>query len=92
MKDITTFTITKAAAAILNRQITSVELTEALLKKIELRKSLNAFIYCDQERALAAARRADQIVKQNRPLGLLHGIPLVLKDNIHVAGLPNTIA
>ena len=46
----------------------------------------------DEDAALKAAQRADRERENCTPheLGALHGVPLVLKDNIHVAGLPNT--
>src|SRR5262245_60507571 len=90
MTDAASLTITEAVAAIQNRQLTSVALTEALLKNVDAGKHLNALIYCDQAHALAAARRADQTISQGQSLGPLHGVPLILKDNIHVAGIPNT--
>lgn len=89
-KDLTELTVTEAAAAIRSQQITSVALTEALIKKIEAGKDLNAFIFFDKARALEVAKQADQAVSQGKALGPLHGVPLVVKDNIHVAGIPNT--
>src|SRR5262245_59597781 len=90
MTDTASLTITEAAAAIRDKQLTSVALTEALLKNVAAGKSLNALIYCDSAHALAAAQRADQVISRGSSLGPLHGVPLVLKDNIHVAGIPNT--
>lgn len=52
--------------------------------------SLGAFIYIDSAPALEAARLADESAKDGQALGPLHGLPIVVKDNIHVAGMPNT--
>ena len=51
---------------------------------------LNAFITLDSVGATAHARNLDDMQASGESRGLLHGIPLVVKDNIHVAGLPNT--
>jgi len=71
-------------------QISSVGLVTELLDKAEQHKNLNAFIYVDRERALELAASADAAgfaAPQDQPL---LGIPIVVKDNIHVAGMPNT--
>lgn len=57
------------------------------LQRAELLSNLNAFITIDEEGALQAARSLDDQVGDNSPLA---GVLLAIKDNIHVAGLPNT--
>lgn len=88
--DLTALGISDAAALIRSGEISSVELTEALLAQADRYKHLNAFITLDRDKALASARRADAALAAGKVKGVLHGVPLVIKDNIHVAGLPNT--
>ena len=82
--------VADAARLIAARSLTSVELTEFYLTRAEANRDLNAFITLDRAGALAAARQADADLAAGRVKGRLHGVPLVVKDNIHVAGLPNT--
>ena len=70
--------------------ITSEQLTATALDEIERRSNLNAFISVDAVGALAQARRLDQQRNQAQVLSPLHGIPIAVKDNIHVADMPNT--
>ena len=89
--DLTELTVTDAARLIALKKVTSVELTQAYLASAEANRDLNAFITLDRAGALAAAQRADtELATGVRPKGALHGVPLVVKDNTHVAGLPNT--
>jgi indoleacetamide hydrolase len=88
--DLTDLSVTDAARLIRARRVTSAELTEAYLKRAEANRDLNAFIALDRAAALAAAQRADAELAAGRVRGPLHGVPLVVKDNIHVAGIPNT--
>jgi indoleacetamide hydrolase len=88
--DVTQIGVADAAAMIRARQITSVELTQAYLARAQANRDLNAFITLDEEGALKAARHADRQIALNLAKGVLHGVPLVIKDNTHVAGLPNS--
>lgn len=81
---------TEAAALIKSGEITSTELVETLLARIAGHGDLNAFITLDAEGALEQAAAADEAVRAGDPLGRLHGVPIVIKDNMDVAGLPTT--
>jgi len=88
--DLITPSVIDAAQLIQTGQITSEELTLAYIEQAEELEYLNAFITLDREGVLAAARQADTELAAGSIRGPLHGVPLVMKDNIHVAGLPNT--
>jgi mandelamide amidase len=87
---LTELSATEAAARIRAGTLKSEDLVTALVEVVERKGDLNAFITFDRERVLAAARKADSLAARKSFAGPLHGVPLVVKDNIHVAGLPNT--
>src|SRR2546429_2007655 len=87
-----------ATVAQLNRlldagRITSERLTRAYIARIRRLSvqppSLNA-VRVVNPRALAEARAADRIRERRLPHGPLLGIPVIVKDNTDVAGLPTT--
>ena len=90
--DLTQLSVTDAATLVRERLVTSAELTQAYIARADANPGLNVYITLDRAGALAAARRADAALATGRSLGPLHGVPLVVKDNTHVAGLPNTAA
>src|SRR5450432_2656353 len=68
--------------------ISPVELVEAHLRQIESRNpTLNAFVMVMAERALNDARECERALAKGGPLGLLHGVPVTVKDSFDVAGL-----
>lgn len=76
------------AELIRNRKLSPVELAQAHLDRIEkLNPKINAYVQVDGERALAAARRAEKAVVEDRTLGPLHGVPISIKSAIEVAGM-----
>ena len=82
-------TISELRQALATKEISSVELTEALLARIEkLNPNLNAFRLVCPKRALTAARAADE-QRGSDPSPLL-GIPFATKDLFDVAGLPTS--
>ncbi|MCH8073103.1 MAG: indoleacetamide hydrolase [Proteobacteria bacterium] len=83
-------TATELLAMMEAGETSSAKIVAELLRREAEAANLNAFITVDTDRALARAEELDRLRAQGRILGPLHGLPLVAKDNIHVAGLPNT--
>ena len=80
------------ARAFREKRLSPVEVVGALLERIEAAdKDLGAFITVPGERALEEASRAQQEIMAGHYLGLLHGVPLGLKDLIHTAGVRTTM-
>jgi amidase len=65
------------------------EVVQAHLARIDaVNPTLNALVEAtDAQQCLAAADEADQRVARGAPLGRMHGLPIVVKDVMHVAGL-----
>lgn len=73
----------------LRAQTGAQELAEACLREIAARNPrLNAFVSVDAEGARAAAGQSDARWRRGAARGPLDGVPLAIKDNIDVAGLP----
>ena len=71
--------------AIARKDISPVEVVQrSLMRMEETEPKLNAFTTRTPELALDAARRAEQAVVRGAPLGLLHGLPISIKDLIAV--------
>ncbi len=75
-----------------NRQLSSVEIVEAYLRRIRSRDPrIQAFISVRAETLLEEARTLDRsLALGNREAGLLTGIPLAVKDNIVARGIRTT--
>lgn len=78
------------SAALRAGVVSSVELTEAAIARIERDdKAINAICVPDFERARAAARQADAARARGEDRPLL-GIPMTVKESYNIAGLPTT--
>src|SRR5262245_16203276 len=83
--------LVEAAASIKARRLSPVELTAALLDRIDrLNGSIGAFLTVTREQALAAARTAEQEIARGRYRGPLHGIPFGVKDTHYTKGIRTT--
>lgn len=83
--------IASLAPLVRDREVSPVELTRALLERIEqLDPVLHAFITVDPDAALAQARAAEQEIAAGRYRGPLHGIPVAHKDVFWTRGLRTT--
>ena len=81
------------AAMIRDREVSSREVVQAHLDRIEVvNPHLNAIVRPLADQALAAADAADLAVADGARLGPLHGVPFTVKENIDVAGTPTTHA
>jgi Asp-tRNA(Asn)/Glu-tRNA(Gln) amidotransferase A subunit family amidase len=79
------------AAAIRAGEVSPVEVFDATARRIEaLNPRLNAFCTLGLDQARAAARAAAEAVARKADLGPLHGVPVAIKDDLLVAGLPCT--
>jgi aspartyl-tRNA(Asn)/glutamyl-tRNA(Gln) amidotransferase subunit A len=84
-------TLLAASQAIQARHISPLELTQICLQRIEaLDPQINAFITVTAESALAEARVATEEVARGNYRGVLHGIPLAIKDLFDVRGAATT--
>jgi len=90
--NLATATAAEVLSALENRDISSIELTQAYLSRVDaLNGQLNAVITVDHEGALAAAKDADD-ARHRGEGGVLNGVPLLHKDIFCTAGLRTTCA
>lgn len=83
--------IAEIAARYRREDLSPVEVTERALARIDaLNPTLNAFITITAESALVSARRAEAELQDGVDRGLLHGIPVALKDLVDTAGVRTT--
>ena len=84
-------TIIEAAAGLRRKEFSTIELTEALLKRIEsIDDKLHCFITLTADLALRQAKQAEQELRSGKDRGLLHGIPIALKDLYMTEGIRTT--
>jgi amidase len=82
---------TELVAALRARQVSSRELLDTYLKRVErLDSEINAIVMIDAERALAEADAADRATVRGDADGALHGLPMTIKDSIETAGIRTT--
>jgi amidase len=87
--DPTVDSATRLAFAIRKREISSLEVLDAMLARIDaVNPRINAVVKLDRDRAREAARAADQQRPgADRPL---HGVPITIKDSFDTAGIVST--
>ena len=89
IKNSYTLTASEALVAIASGRLSSVELVKSCLARIaETDGAINAWTFLDEGAALAQAAECDRIRIAGLATGLLHGIPVALKDIIDTAKMP----
>ena len=82
-------TLGELAAELNDGRMTSVKLVERSLERVaRLDGRLNSFVAIDAVGAMAAAKESDARRERGGTKSRLDGVPISVKDNIHVARLP----
>ncbi|CAN5216572.1 amidase [soil metagenome] len=80
------------AGLIRRRVVSSVEVVEAFLRRIEaVNATINAVIVLCAERAMEEARAADASLARGHTRGPLHGVPFTAKDVFNTAGIETSV-
>ncbi len=83
--------VARSAEEIRQGHVSPVELAESLLGRIDnLEPDLQAWVTIDREDVLSAAKDREEDLKSGRPSGLIHGVPVGLKDIFYTAGMKTT--
>ena len=89
MTDIFSLKVEELAAKIKDAQISSVEICERYIERInKFEKDIKAWAHFDKKILLEKALEADDHRKSGKPLGPLHGIPVAVKDIIGTVDMP----
>jgi aspartyl-tRNA(Asn)/glutamyl-tRNA(Gln) amidotransferase subunit A len=92
MKPLFHLTIDQASKLIRQRELSPVELTRAILERIErIDGQLHSYLNLMADSALAEARKAETEILRGNYKGPLHGIPVAVKDQLDVKGAPALI-
>ena len=90
---IVSMTLTELSEAMKRGELSSRDITEAYIARIhKVEDRIGGYITVDEEGALRQADEADRARASGEKLSPLHGIPVAVKDNICVEGLPTTCA
>lgn len=88
MDDICFMPATQIAAEIQTGNLSPIEVVDATLKRLErVNQALNAFALVLHDEARKAAYLATEEIAAHEARGLLHGVPILLKDMTPVAGV-----
>lgn len=89
--DLCFLSATELRERVISKQVSPVEITRAVLARAEaLQPELNCFITLCGDEAIAEAREAERKMMSGEPLGLLHGLPVTVKDIVNTKGVKTT--
>jgi aspartyl-tRNA(Asn)/glutamyl-tRNA(Gln) amidotransferase subunit A len=83
--------VSEVAQKIRDRQLSPETLARSLLGRIDsLDGTLQAWVTIDQEEVLTTARLKEEELESGKSLGILHGVPVGLKDIFYTEGMKTT--
>jgi aspartyl-tRNA(Asn)/glutamyl-tRNA(Gln) amidotransferase subunit A len=81
-------TVFQASQQIKEKKLSPVDLAQSLLERIDATESdLKAWVTIDREEVLTTAKQLEEEALQGKSRGLLHGVPVGLKDIFYTAGM-----
>src|SRR3989344_1734030 len=91
MEHLRDLTIKKFHEGLLNKEFSALEMTQAFFNWIEKRDSeIEAYLSLNKDLAVRQAEQTDLKIAKNEPVSILAGVPLAVKDNMLIEGLPAT--
>jgi amidase len=79
------------ASLIRQKKVGCLELLDLYLERVErYNPKINAVIFMDRESARRRAKQADRALARGEIWGLLHGVPMTIKESFDVVGMPTT--
>jgi len=88
MPELHELSVAEAAAQIREGTLSPVTLAESLLARIDaLDGDLRAWVTIDRDAVISAAQQREAEVQRGGPLGLIHGVPVGLKDIFYTEGM-----
>ena len=89
MTDLAYMPLVEVAGLLEKRELSPVELTRRLLERIDrVDTRLHSYRTVLADRALEQARRAEEEIARGEYRGILHGVPIAVKDLVYTAGIP----
>ena len=91
MSDLVFTPVYQLAQMIRDRTVSAVEVLDVYLERVvKYNSQLNAICTLDEERARQRAKEADEALARGENWGILHGVPVTIKDAFETAGLLTT--
>lgn len=91
IKELITKSSSEQRKALLNKEVSAVELTQAVYNQVEaVDEKIGAYNSLTKDYALETAKKVDKKIKNGEEIAPLAGIPLALKDNINLKSYKTT--
>src|SRR3989338_3886068 len=86
-------TIKKFHEGLLKKEFSALEMTQAFFDRIETKDpEIGAYLSLNKDLAVRQAEQADLKIAKDEQVSMLAGVPLAIKDNMLIEGLPATAA
>jgi len=92
MSKIPELAATTIVTKIANGELSSLQVAQSYIEQSKLWNHINSLINFDEEKFLNAAHNADKVLQSGNKIGPLHGLPIVIKDNIDIRGFVTSAA